>query len=307
MMRLFTLGLAFSGALMAQVPEYLPLQVGNQWIYKTALGPPQVVSVVRQQTVGGNAYAVLNGFAGEVWLRQSADGVLVSYDQNARAERPYLNFAAEERRSFPSSVHPCNSSAEIGSKNFSGTFPLGDFSSVALVRYTGLTCADAGLTADYYLPYLGLLRRTETTIAGPRVYDLSYARINGTVLVATPETTFAVTTDRTAYPSGATVLARMTLRTEEELVLDFSSGQEFDYRLLDSAGEVVYQWSATRTFLAALQTLRINREKNWTATIPLTNFNGQPLPAGRYTLDGYITTTGGPRYRGMLALEILAK
>ncbi len=53
------LGLACSAA--AQVPEYLPLQLGNQWIYRMANGAQQVLSVARQETVNGNTYAVLTG------------------------------------------------------------------------------------------------------------------------------------------------------------------------------------------------------------------------------------------------------
>ena len=141
--------LAMATSLLAQTPEYLPLQVGNQWIYRASLGPQQVVSVSRQQIVNSNAYAVLTGFNGEAWLRQSEDGVLVSYDPVTRTERPYLNFAAPEGRTFPTSVHSCNTTAEIESRNFKGTFALGEFTGVAAIRYGGLTCADAGLSNDY--------------------------------------------------------------------------------------------------------------------------------------------------------------
>ena len=307
-MRSFTLWILFSSAALAQTPEYLPLQVGNQWIYRTTNGPQQVLSVARQQTVNGNTYSVLTGLNREAWLRQTEDGVLVNYDRESRAERPYLNFSAAEGRPFATSVHPCNATAEIDSKNFKGAFPLGEFSGVAAIRYGGLTCADAGLTADYYLPYIGLLRRTEITIAGPRTYDLTYARINGTVMISTAETTFAVTTDKAVYlntnSTAPTVFARMTVRSDEDLVLDFDSGQEIEYTLSDAAGKVVFKWSAERSFLQAQQSLRINKEHNWAALIPLRGADGKTLPAGRYTLDGFVNTRGGARYRGVVTIEL---
>ena len=293
---------------MAQTPEYLPLQVGNQWIYRTANGPQQVLSVAREETANGQRYAVLTGFGTETWLRVSPEGALVSYDRESANERPYLNFSAPEGRPFPTSAHPCNSTAEVETRAFQGTFPLGNFTGVTTIRYGGNRCADAGLTADYYLPYIGLLRRTETTIAGPRTYDLTYARINGTVMISTSESTFSVTTDKAVYLNTTreipTVFARMTLRSDDDVVLDFASGQEIEYLLTDSKGRVVFKWSEGRSFIQALQSLRINKEHNWAALIPLKGADGQALPAGTYRLDGFVTTMGEPRYRGIVTIEL---
>lgn len=299
---------ALAAGAAAQTPEYLPLQVGNQWIYRTANGPQQVLSVARQETVNGNTYAVLTGLFSEAWLRSTADGVLVNYDRDSRTERPYLNFAAREGVSFPTTVHPCNTTAQVETRDFKDSFPLGDFSGVAAIRYGGLTCADAGLATDYYLPYVGLLRRTDITIAGPRTYNLTYARINGTVLISTAETTFSVSTDKAVYLRDArdtpTVFARMTLRSEDDVVLEFGSGQEIEYLLTNSAGKVVFKWSDGRSFTQALQSLRIKKEHNWAALILLRGADGQILPAGTYQLDGFVTTVGGARYRGVVTIEL---
>ena len=307
-MKNLAIWLAMAAGALAQTPEYLPLQVGNQWVYRTASAPQQVLSVVRQETVNGNTYAVLTGLLNEVWLRSTTDGVLVNYDREARRERPYLNFAGREGATFATSAHPCNTSAEVETKNFKGSFALGEFSGVAAIRYGGLVCADAGLTADYYLPYIGLLRRTEITIAGPRTYDLTYARINGTVMISTAETTFSVSTDKSVYlrtnrdiPS---VVARMTLRSDDDLQLEFGTGQEIEYLLTDSAGRTIFKWSDGRNFTQALTSLRIAKERNWAASIPLKGADGQALPAGIYQLDGFVTTMGGARYRGVVTIEI---
>lgn len=310
-MKSFCVWLGLACAAIGQVPEYLPLQLGNQWIYRASLGPQQVVSVSRLETVGGNTYAVLTGFFDETWLRATADGVLVRYDREARVERPYLDFTAREGVSYPTSAHPCNTTALTESKTFQGKFPLGEFGSVFAIRYTGNpVCADSGLAADYYLPYIGLLRRTEITIAGPRSYDLTYARINGTVMISTAETSFSVSTDKPVYLISTAdvpaMSARMTLRTDEDLTLEFSSGQEIDYVLRNSEGKEVFRWSATRTFVQGLKTLRVRKEHNWTASIPLTDADGKALPPGTYQLDGFLTTTAGARYRGVVTIELTA-
>ncbi len=295
----------------AQVPEYLPLQPGNQWIYRTSGGAQQVVSVARQETVAGNTYSVLTGFGAESWVRASSDGVLVSYDRNSRTERPYLDFTAREKTSFPTSAHPCNTTAEIESKAFRGSFPLGEFSSIAAIRYGGNVCADAGITADYYLPYIGLLRRMEITLAGPRTYDLTYARINGTVMISTHETTFSLTTDKAVYlntTSDIPVLtARMTLRhsdSTDPLVLEIGTSQEVDYILTDRTGKTIFKWSDGQAFTQALTTLRINQERNWVVSIPLKGLDGKVLSGGTYQLEGLVTTLGGARYRAQVTIEV---
>jgi hypothetical protein len=296
-MRIITGWLILAASAVAQVPEYLPLQVGNQWVYRASPGDPQVLAVSRQETVNGNTYFVLKGFGQESWLRYVSDGVLVNYDRESRTEQPYLNFTAREGATFPTTAHPCNTTAVIETKSFKGSFPLGEFSTIAQVRYGGNLCADAGLTADYFLPYIGLIRRTETSFTGPRSYELTYARINGTVMVSTNETGFSLSTDKAVYLSATrdipVAAARMTLRHTDEtspLILEFSSGQEVDYILTDSTGKTIWKWSDGRGFTQALHNLRVAREHNWATEIPLKGADGNVLPGGTYRLEGLITT-----------------
>lgn len=317
-MKSWAMILATAVGAFAQVPEYLPLQVGNQWIYKGTTGPNaslasnEVLSIPRQETVGGRTYFVLTGLSGqEPWLRYASDGVLVNYDRETRTERPYLDFTTPVGRTLPTSGHPCHTTAEIQDKSYKGSFPLGEFGNVLQVRYTGNTCADAGLTADYYLPYIGLLRRAETTLAGARVYDLIYARINGTVMISAGETSFSLSTDKAAYLNTTSEIpvmsANLTLRhsdSTDPLTLQFSSGQEFDYILSDSTGKVIYQFSSTATFIQATHTLTIAKEHNWPLRIPLRGADGRVLPGGTYKLEGFLTTAGGVRYRAMVTIEV---
>ena len=289
----------------AQTPEYLPLQTGNQWIYRTSgFGADLVVEIARTQTVANRTYFELAGFPeGPVWLRASGNGDYLAYDPETRQERPWLSFSAAEGARFASGVNSCNPAATIVTKSFRGAFSLGEFSTVAQVRYEPGTCADAGLESDFWLPYFGLLRRTEITIAGPRTYELVYARINGVLLVHTPSTSFAITADPPRYtplgrPESLTV--RLTLRHSFGLPLDltFPSGQSFDFALRDEKGSEVYRWSATRTFPAVVQNVRVIGEKNWLAVIPLDG-----IPAGKYTLEGWLTTAP-LAYRAQMAVEI---
>lgn len=300
--------LVLASSAFAQIPEYLPLQLGNQWVYRASLGEPLEVSVSRLESAGGHTYSVLSGMGSETWLRYASDGLLMQYDREARTESVYLNFTVSEGASYRTTAHPCNTTAELQSKSFKDSFPLGEFSNVAQVRYGGNVCADAGLTADYYLPYIGLLRRTETSFTGPRTYDLIYARINGTVMVSTNETSFSLSTDKPIYVNSGTDVpiasARITLRTSEDLILEFGTGQEIDCILSDSDGNTIFKWSDGQSFTQAMKTVRVSKERNWATRIPLKSADGQTLRGGIYTLEGRITTLGGPRYRAIVTIEI---
>lgn len=284
-MRPFAFSLVAFASLAAQAPEYFPLTPGNQWVYRAAIGEPLTVSVDRTETFNGTTYAVVKGLGAETPLRQNEAGVLLAYDAATRTERVYVDFSAPVEQTFRSAAHPCNSTAVIADRDARERLPLGDFSGLIAVRYGGAVCADAGLTQDLFLPYVGLMRRTETTLAGPRRYELVYARINGVVMVSTPETGFAVH----AAVDGNRILARLTLRHTwpTPVRLEFSSGQEFDFTLKNEKGEVVYRWSDGRGFTQALMTYDVRLERNWSVQLP------RPATPGRYVLEGWLTTRDG--------------
>ena len=297
-MRPFAFFLAASA--FAQVPEYLPLTPGNQWVYRAPIGEPLSVSVDRLEAVDGRTYAVLRGLTGgDLWLRQSDEGVLYAWDAGARAERVYLDFSAATGQTFRTAAHQCNPTATIVHKDMRAKLPLGDFAGLIAVRYNPGQCADAGLTQDLYLPYVGLMRRTETSIIGPRLYDLVYARINGVVMVSAPEAGFAVH----AAVEGVRIHTRLTLRNTlgGPLRLTFSSGQQFDLSLTNDKGEVVYTWSATRSFIQALTSLDINGEYNWAVVVP------KPAAPGRYVLNAWLTTVGSVAWRASTPVEVPAQ
>jgi hypothetical protein len=288
---------AFTLAAQEPAVEYWPLTPGNQWIYRSSLGEPLTVSVTRQRSLGGRVYAEVTGLlrpALQPLLLRQEGHQLMAFDPAMGAEQLYLDLGGPLNQSRPSLAHPCNSTAAVTSRHAMAALPLGSFEGLIAVRYGGNTCADAGLTEDFFLPYVGLMRRTETTLTGPRSYDLVYSRINGVVMISTPETGFAVHVS----PDSRGWLIRMTLRhtAGEPLRLDFASGQIFDIAIKNEKGEVVYRWSADKSFIAALQSIEVSGERNWATLVA-----GSAIPgsnrAGRFTVDAWLTTLGGQLFR----------
>lgn len=315
MTKLLLFSAVFGMALSAQsAPDYLPLAVGNQWIYRSSLGSPVVVEITGIDVSGAQPYFIMKGWqgAGEERIRRADSGAILVLDPETKQEKVWIDFSAPIGEDRPSAAHPCSGTAAVESRRFSGKFAVGDLSEITQIRFGANVCADAGLTSDYYLPYVGLLRRTETTIAGPRSYELIYARLGGAVMITANEQGFSASTDYGTYAvreigPPPRMLIRMTLRNVglAPVELTFPSSQEYELVIRKEGGQEVYRWSATRSFLAVLKTYSFSGEKNWAEELPLADGTGKALAPGRYMLDVLLTTSGGPSHKAQLTFEIV--
>jgi len=283
-------------------PDYFPLQVGNQWSYRTSrLGQPFTLVVTGTQDAGGQTYFVVQGFAtGVVWMRMADDGTLYAYDPDAKTESVWAAFGSPEGQTYSTSIGPCNETARISSKGATLELPIGHFENGLTIEYPPAQCADAGLTSEAYLPNIGLVRREATSFAGPVVYDLAYARLNGGLTyVSAPEQGFTVALDNLVYPAGGNVTARLTIRNTQSqpLVLTFPNGQRYDVVVRDAKGAVVYQWSRGKLFIQMVGSIAVNGEQTW--LVPFT----APDAAGKYTVEAWLASDP-PADRGQVAMEV---
>lgn len=300
--------LAFAVAGFGQT-EYFPLDVGNQWVYRgSGIGQPAslVVDIPRTETVNGRQYAVVRNLNGpESWLRVAEDGTLYRYDPESRNEAIWAVFSTPAGGEYKPDLGPCNTRALVTSREGRVKTPAGEFFNALLVTYPPSGCADAGLTSEAYVQYIGLVERNSTSFAGPRSFKLAYARIGGVTVISEPELSFAVTLDQRAY-TGNTLTARLTLRSThpEPVVLAFSSGQRYDLAIKDESGREVYHWSADKSFIEALSREEVSGERNWVIEVPL-GADGRRLAPGRYTAEAWLTTMApsGP-FRGAVGFEI---
>lgn len=341
--RITIASLLLCAALGAQT-VWMPFEVGNTWIYR-ASGPGSVpgytVRVDRAAVLGGQTYyAVVTenniiGFIsvaplaqggpaadpgnGPLWLRNAADGRIMMWDERTSSERLYLDTAAEEGPTSPTGVDPCNAWSRIQSRSANYTGPIGEFNYALHVRYGFGACADAGIDSDLLLPWIGIVSRTYQTIAGPRRYDLVYARL-GVTVVSAPELTFSLTLDRSVYTANLmppfmadravpSILARITLRntTPDPVKLDFATGQVYEMVLWNDQGKVVWRYSDGRAFTQAFHSITVSKgERTWSETIPLAapGASATPLPEGRYVLDCWLTTTEGRTFTASAPLTL---
>jgi hypothetical protein len=303
-------GFFAASALAAQTPDYFPLEAGNTWLYRaiTIRGSEplqttfQAVRVTGTERIGDRQYFSVSYFGRDVLLREDAGtGDVFVYDREAGSESPWVPLGLPVDATFSSSLDPCSPKGQIVSRSETVAVPLGSFTNEIQVKFQP-SCADAGVTMQYYAPGVGLLRQDQTSFAGPVVYRLIYYRV-GERTAAVPEVSFTVAADSPAYVAGNLLGARLTLRNSgtDGVTLHFPSGQSFDLRILNGKGESVYTWSADKTFLmAARDETLVPGELTYAASIPLTG-----LPAGRYVLQASLTTNP-IEYIGQVAFDIVA-
>ena len=303
-------GLLCTPALLsAQTPDYFPLQTGNSWVYRTVEGSRtavQSVEVGETAAYEGRTYHRLTFFGRTFWVRKADDGNMYSYDPSEKVEKPFIALAAAEGQTFDTTLDPCTKIGKIETRDGRHKGPLGEFEKTLKVSYQP-SCADAGVTEQSFLPWIGLLQHVSTSIAGPQRYELIYSR-TGFTQVTDGEVSFGVALDRISFPAGDTseMLVRMTLRSTrpEPIVLTFPSAQTFDVAIRDDKNEVVYVWSRDKLFAQVVRTERFGPgEKNFAVLVPLAG-----LRPGKYVAEAWLTVAGPHKqYQGTVAFEIVGR
>src|SRR5262249_31643814 len=207
-------------------------------------GEPATVEVIGTAEYDGKTYYTLAGFivGAPIQVRRTDAGDLVQYDPGSRSEKLWYAF----RSATWKPERFCAGEAIVASRDPNVLLPGGNRAPGLTIRYMPGICSDAGPAEETFASGVGLVRRVETTFAGPREWDLTYASLNG-LLLAGPDLSFTFAIDRLVYPAdpAAVMQARLTIRntTSLPLSLPFNSGQQYDLVIRDEAGRQVFLWS----------------------------------------------------------------
>ena len=302
----------FLSALSAQTPAYFPLETGNTWLYRAVridssrLGALdftyQTIRVQGTEKIGEREYFDVSYFGRDVALRvEPSTGDVLAYDQAAGMERPWVSLNLPVGGTFPTSIHPCSTEAQVVSRNGMVAVADGDFPDVVEVKFQG-SCADAGLTRQYYGPNVRLLIDEETSTSGPITYRLIYYRVGNSSGVEPKEVSFTMAADSPWYFPDGFLSAQLTLRNrgKDAIALHFPSGQSYDLKILNDRSETVYVWSTGRVFDISLRDEKVTSgEISYGISASL-----KGLPPGRYIAQGYLTTDPAV-YFGQVAFEIV--
>jgi hypothetical protein len=272
--------------------DLLPLATGNQWTYRVSDGTTKNITVGLPLAAGGKVYYRVAGYAATapLWLRSDATGVFM-YDDETAQDVELVRFASGP---INTPISGCLQSQEArpGFTRYEG--PTGRFDSGVELRYRPLGCRDVGFENEIYLDNIGLVKRTETTFAGPKTMELIYAKVGEVTVEPGKQTSLSLTLDKpvvTAILPGDSISLKATLRlTVAEggaLKLTFPTSQRYDLAVRDTNGQTVYLWSSLAIFLPVVGTEQISGQRTWEIDV-----NVPGLPPGNYQVEAWLTTVG---------------
>lgn len=290
--------------------DFLPLRDGNTWTYREAgSGQTFTVRVGEPTTIAGNIYYKLTGYAvSDLLVRVKVEEVnhsLVYWDDARNQEFLLTSFEPFEGGYWFAPFRPCPE--QVGQTQVKRGIhdgPAGPVSDVLEMRYVAVGCADVGPVQEQYAEHIGMLRRVQTSIAGPRTFDLISARVGNLTIDAAPTGRFSVSVAPPATAGSVTATFRLQVNSSSPLTLSFSSGQEYDFVLNDSAGNTLWKWSATATFVQ-LQHQRVVTDE-WSAgvDIPWPTAPDGGLQPGNYTVQASVTAAGSTPFAATVPVVI---
>jgi hypothetical protein len=284
-----TLLLACTSLMPLLAADMLPLATGNQWNYRVSDGTTRTISVGLPLSAGGKSYYRVSGYtvSPALWLRSDSTGVFM-YDDETAHDVELVRFGAGP---IDTHISGCLQSEEAQKERVPYSGPAGRFESAFELRYRPLSCRDVGFENELYLENIGLVKRTETTIAGPKTMELVYAKVGEVTVEPGKNTAISLTLDHPVVSSADTIDLKATLRLTvaegDALKLKFATSQRYDLAIRDANGAIVYLWSASATFLQVVGTETISGQRTWQidAKVP-------SLLPGNYQVEAWLTTEG---------------
>jgi hypothetical protein len=229
-------------------------------------------------------YHRLTGYTPQpLWVRADVSGDLYYLDEDTQQDVLLTSFQSPVWHAAPKRM--CSQDARVLPEPAEYKGPAGRYNSAKKVEYRVNNCADAGVEQELYVENIGMVRRVETTIAGPVAFDLVQAAVGPVTVAEQPGTSFRLGLRQ--QPEVVVANLRLAVEGGIPIKMTFHSGQEFDLLLRDESGREIWRWSNGRFFTMIIQE-KIVGELTHTAEIPLVQ-NGQRLPDGVYTVEAWLT------------------
>lgn len=291
-MRALSIYFALFG-LPAGAGTLFPLQDGNEWRYRNAAsGETIVVRVTTPYHIDGRVYHSLQGYADErLYVREDANGNLLSVDLETGRERVLVSFEPSDRSWWEAPHRPCEQEGQTQTGRVNHDGPAAPLAPVVDIRYRSFGCADQGVEREQFAENIGMVRRVESTIAGPRTYDLVFARVGKGTIRADQHGQFTATVHDRAGQDRLQVRLELNLDPGGEVRLTFPTSQQYELVLRDKEDRELWRWSADRFFTQAATERMVFRR--WIIDVEI------PKPAdagdGEFVLQAWLTTAE-PRF-----------
>ncbi|MGH2627007.1 MAG: hypothetical protein ACRDHY_10195, partial [Anaerolineales bacterium] len=303
---------------------YFPLHVGNEWVYvrSNAIERSEWRAAVTERVTmrNGQTYFALAGYFGPRRLvRSGLREAVLEFNPDGNYDNLWYLLGAAVGTSWQLELEPLptlgpaadcisGSKAVIASRTEAIKVPAGEFRDVVRIDYRS-PCADAGLSSEWFAPGVGLIRREESSFAGPVVSELLRAelgdnqlpRLPYSVSLALDSPAYSHTVSSTIGPESiAAVRGAFLVRNRTDVPVSFTFGsfcKSVRIEVVNDAGEVVLRALGSDGGCCACDALLEFTLVNDTLALPvafrLATAEGRPLPDGRYSVVATLNTTGG--------------
>lgn len=286
--------------------DFLPLEVGNQWVYDIANESGQKIGSVdftikEHRIIDGRSYYVLSGFP-----FAPDDGSLDRLIRYDRQERQYMRMAdSEEGPLFLAD----GAKAEVLQSDDSG-LPLKFVLRMDLMDLTfqrGVGVIEARIHGGNAIQ---IAKLTAVHAGGRQIAGQPTAQSAADKLPEpkAPEQKAKQAADnvtkisdynpaldvQVVEVSGGHKFVLTVINISDKLLpFDFTSGQTYDYAVVDVlTGQEVWRWSRRMFFTQVLRKESIRPNKNWTFEITWNHRDNDlnPVEPGKYAVVGIVTT-----------------
>lgn len=318
---------AFAPPALAQADRsarWFPLSAGNRWTFRDPRSN-QSYEIACDRAYGPYKH-VTNLFGGDRWLYAPTNwpfrNTIYVWNADSRRWVPMFRFGVHSTQTtweFPLSDGPCDRfQAQWGAEGLFVLTPAGAFNDGRALGFTLMPaptarCLARGPEGITFVPGVGPVEIQDRIGMGPTVLlQLESAVVNGVAYPRPSQSPFdaTVAADQRTYvshpntivcitwpcPSNEqTAVAHFTFtvtnRSGTTQLLQFSSGQTFDFEIYDSYGHVVRAWSDGMAFTQALTQIdwAAGDARTFTGDVELKDRNGQQL-SGIYTVRARLTT-----------------
>jgi hypothetical protein len=301
----------YAAALLASsvlhASDFFPLDPGNEWTYRNAdTGASFKVRVGSPVFLNERIYFSLQGYTEKpILARIDERGDLVAFDEEREREELIVSFTPNDRLHWQANRRACDQEGRTLEQKTVFDGAAGPIRGVLGIQYRNFSCADTGVESEQFAENIGMLRRVTQTIAGPRNFDLAYARVGRSIVEVLTHGRFTVTLDSTrANPYLRATLRLQTNPEAPPLPLTFPSAQEYEVQLRDADGKLIWAWSDGQAFLQAMHSREVVGEWSATVMIPKPPSTGQPR-AAIYTVQAWLTTAGdAPQFAATVPVTI---
>ena len=298
----YLISILISAGSLLSAADFFPLSPGNYWRLRSSQGATQEIQVgFTLLSYGQQDYYRLSGYRAErTWLTREPSGDLKWLDLDNESTEVLTRFGVEPG-GYWTRLGVCPQRAQVKEQRVEWG-KAGRRLPALQIQYEG-GCADNSILEELYLENIGLVRRVVSTLAGPVRYELAEARVGDLIFADQAGSMFDVSLPQATYQSKdgtveTKVNIRLSIRNTEPMRLFFGTIQEFELKLFDPNGTLIWRWSEDRAFLPVIRE-ELLLEKSWNQEV-----SWKGLRPGIYTVEGSLTNSGPYRFASTTQIRI---